>query len=135
MKSSTVVAIAVTTFVGLVAVGWGISARQGYLHRSRATDVINEIVRVRKLVAGDMVARKPGAAAKRDFKSESPMVTHVAVDYDARSIAAFVNPDNFGYPNLPRGASITWTAVGDGANVEWKCSATVPAKLLPASCR
>ena len=135
MKSSKVIAIAVTGFVALVAVGWGISARQGYLHRSRATDVINEIVRVRDLVAGDLAARKPGGPVKRDFKSESPMVTHVAVDYEARSIAAFVNSDNFGYPNLPRGASVTWTAVGDGPNVEWRCSATVPAKLLPANCR
>lgn len=125
---------AVTVFIGLVAVGWGISARQGYLHRSRVGDVIDEMIRVRALVGAELAARKAGPA-KRDFKSESRMVTRVTVDYEARSIAAFVNRDSFGNPDLPVGASITWTAVGDGPNVEWKCSATVPAKFLPASCR
>jgi Tfp pilus assembly major pilin PilA len=135
MKPATLVTIAVTGLAVLVVAGWGIPAYQGYLHRSRMTDVINELSRVRSLAAGEMLSRKPGGPAKREFKSESPMVTRIDVDYDARSISAFVDHEKFNHPAVPRGRSVTWTALAEGAQVEWKCTSDVPAKFLPAACR
>lgn len=135
MKPATLVAIAVTALAVIVAAGWGISAHQGYKHRSRMTDVINELGRVRMLVAGDLTAAQAGKRAKRDFRSESPMVTHVVVDYEARTASAFVDHERLGHPDVPRGRSVTYTAVRDGKQVDWKCTSDIPAKLLPAACR
>jgi Tfp pilus assembly major pilin PilA len=112
-----------------------IPSYQGYVHRSRITEVMDELGRVRALVSGDLVARKAGSPSKRDMKPESPMVTRIAVDYEARSISAFVNHESFNHPTVPAGRSIRYTAVMDGPNMDWKCTSDVPAKFLPAACR
>ena len=135
VKSGMLVGGAVAVAVVLVVLAIAIPSYQGYLHRSRITEVVNELGRVRSLVSGDLIARKAGAPAKRDFKSESPMVTRLAVDYEARSISAFVNHEHLNHPAVPAGKSITYTAVTDGPNPEWKCTSDVPAKFLPAACR
>ena len=125
----------------LLLFGWAIPAYQGSVHRMRMTEVINDIARVRDLVSGEILARKrsgvaPAGAARRDFKSESRMVTKVSVDLDAGTISAFIDHERFNHREVGPGASVSWTAVADGSNVEWKCaSPTVPAKLLPAACR
>ena len=136
LESRTLVAGAVTVAVVLVVIAIAIPSYQGYLHRSRMREVIQELGRVRALVSDEMVARNPGAAPKRDFKPESPMVARVSVDFAAKTVAAFVDPDRFGHPAMPRNGSVTLTAVMDGARiVDWKCTSDVPAKFLPAGCR
>lgn len=127
-------AVAVATALAVFAVA--VPAYQGYKHRARMTEVINEASRVRSLVSDEMLARKAGAPARREFKSESPVVTRVAVDYEAKTVAAFVDPDRFGHRSVPRNASVTYTAVVEGAKIiDWKCVSDVPAKFLPANCR
>jgi hypothetical protein len=126
----------------LVLLGYAIPAYQGTVHRTRMTEVIGELARVRTLASDEILARKlagvtPAGAAKRDLKAESRMVTKVSVDLDAGTISAFIDHERFNHHEVARGASVSWTAVVDGSKVvEWKCSsATVPAKLLPAACR
>ena len=135
MKSQVLVGAAVTAAVVLVVLAIAIPSYQGYLHRSRITEVINELGRVRALESGDLLAHKSGGPSKRDFKSGSPMVTRIAVDYEARSISAFVNHERFNHPAVPPGKSITYTAVMDGPKTDWKCTSDVPARFLPAACR
>ena len=123
--------------VVVVLVALGVPAYQGYLHRGRVADALQDGLR-EEIKAAVAAKGTKAASPVEKFPVKSRFARQIEVDHRTGTVRIALDADTIGRPEaVPPGSVIEYTAIFENdAITGWQCSRKlVDPKVLPALCR